>query len=83
MVRQSFKASQHLTDEAQIANKKADAIRALSNYLVYQSAQTDERLQSAMTTKRPPTPASTSSSVAGGNDDGDDNINDEEKGTKE
>ena len=52
MVRQSFKASKDLTDETQISNKKADAVRALSNYMVFQSAQTDERLQAAMASPR-------------------------------
>lgn len=57
MVRQSFRASKDLTDETQIAVKKADAIRALSNYLVYQSAQTDDRLQSAMKSQQKQQPS--------------------------
>lgn len=47
-LRQQFRASQNETNETTIAAKKADAVRALSNYMLFQSAQTDEKLKAAM-----------------------------------
>jgi hypothetical protein len=47
-VRQQFEANRDLVDETRIAAKKADAVRALSNYLLLDSAQKDTKLSSAM-----------------------------------
>jgi len=37
-----------LSDPVQIENAKANAIRALSNYMLYQSAQKDTQMNKAM-----------------------------------
>ena len=47
-VRSQFKAHQRETDPIKIENLKANAVRALSNYMLYQSAQKDVRMQQAM-----------------------------------
>jgi hypothetical protein len=47
-VRSQFDASRHETDPVKIENLKANAVRALSNYMLYQSAQKDTQLQKAM-----------------------------------
>ena len=43
-----FKANMNETDEHKIEVYKANAVRALSNYMLYQSAQKDPQLQQAM-----------------------------------
>ena len=48
MVRAEFKKSMHEKDEAKIEALKAGAIRALSNYMLYESGAKDEKLQGAM-----------------------------------
>ena len=48
MVRSQFQAGRLETDPVKIENLKANAVRALSNYMLYQSAQQDTRLQKAM-----------------------------------
>ena len=48
MVRMQFKANASEKDPNKIEAFKSDAVRALSNYMVYQSAQKDTRLQKAM-----------------------------------
>jgi hypothetical protein len=47
-VRSQFQANRHEKDETKLETMKADAIRALSNYMLYQSAQKDTQLQNAM-----------------------------------
>jgi len=47
-VRSQFEANRRETDPVKIENLKASAIRALSNYMLYQSAQKDTQLQQAM-----------------------------------
>jgi hypothetical protein len=47
-VRSQFQANRHEEDEIKLENMKTDAIRALSNYMLYQSAQKDVKLQNAM-----------------------------------
>ncbi len=47
-VRMQFKAHAKETDPTKIEAYKSDAVRALSNYMVYQSAQKDTHLQKAM-----------------------------------
>jgi hypothetical protein len=47
-VRRQFKQHMGETNDAQIESLKANAIRALSNYMLYQSAQKDSNLQNAM-----------------------------------
>jgi hypothetical protein len=48
MVRTQFQANRHEKDATKIETIKADAVRALSNYMLYQSAQKDTQLQNAM-----------------------------------
>ncbi|KAG7357064.1 complex 1 LYR family protein [Nitzschia inconspicua] len=48
-VRQQFQQNQNETNESQIEVLKANAIRALSNYMLFQSAQKDGHLKKAMT----------------------------------
>jgi hypothetical protein len=48
-VRQQFKQHMGETNDAQIESLKTNAVRALSNYMLYQSAQKDGNLQKAMT----------------------------------
>jgi Complex 1 protein (LYR family) len=48
-VRRQFKQHMGETNDGQIESLKANAIRALSNYMLYQSAQKDDNLQKAMT----------------------------------
>lgn len=48
MVRSQFQANRHEKDPTRIESMKADAVRALSNYMLYQSAQKDTQLQNAM-----------------------------------
>ncbi|CAJ1958668.1 unnamed protein product [Cylindrotheca closterium] len=48
MVRSQFQANRYEKDPTIIEAKKADAVRALSNYMLYQSAQKDTQLQNAM-----------------------------------
>lgn len=47
-VRSQFDAGRHETDPIKVENLKANAVRALSNYMLYQSAQKDDQLQQAM-----------------------------------
>lgn len=47
-VRMQFKAHAKEKDPSKIEAYKSDAVRALSNYMVYQSAQKDTHLQKAM-----------------------------------
>ena len=47
-VRMQFKAHAQEKDPTKIEAYKSDAVRALSNYMVYQSAQKDTHLQKAM-----------------------------------
>eukprot|EP00429_Kryptoperidinium_foliaceum_P004110 CAMPEP_0176008810 /NCGR_PEP_ID=MMETSP0120_2-20121206/3932_1 /TAXON_ID=160619 /ORGANISM="Kryptoperidinium foliaceum, Strain CCMP 1326" /LENGTH=105 /DNA_ID=CAMNT_0017341597 /DNA_START=107 /DNA_END=424 /DNA_ORIENTATION=+ len=47
-VRSQFEANRALTDPVQVENAKASAVRALSNYMLYQSAQKDGQMQQAM-----------------------------------
>ena len=47
-VRMQFKAHAQEKDPTKIEAFKSDAVRALSNYMVYQSAQKDTHLQKAM-----------------------------------
>eukprot|EP00536_Pseudo-nitzschia_multiseries_P014727 jgi/Psemu1/327641/estExt_fgenesh1_pg.C_7610001 len=47
-VRMQFKAHAKEEDPTKIEAYKADAVRALSNYMVYQSAQKDSHLKKAM-----------------------------------
>jgi hypothetical protein len=47
-IRQQFKASKNLKDETQIELLKSNAVRGLSNYMLYQSATKDTQLSSAM-----------------------------------
>lgn len=48
MVRTEFNKSAGVTDEAKIEVLKAGAIRALSNYMLYESGAKDEKLRGAM-----------------------------------
>ena len=48
-VRQQFQQHKNETNEATIESLKANAVRALSNYMLYQSAQKDGHLKKAMT----------------------------------
>ncbi len=48
MVRGEFSKNKDVKDEAQIEVLKAGAIRALSNYMLYESGAKDEKLGSAM-----------------------------------
>ena len=48
MVRTEFKKSMDEKDEAKIEVLKAGAIRALSNYMLYESGAKDEKLRGAM-----------------------------------
>lgn len=47
-VRSQFDAHRQETDPVKVENLKANAVRALSNYMLYQSAQKDTQLQQAM-----------------------------------
>jgi hypothetical protein len=47
-VRSQFDANRQETDPVKLENLKANAVRALSNYMLYQSAQKDTQLQQAM-----------------------------------
>lgn len=47
-VRTQFEANRQQTDPVQVENLKANAVRALSNYMLYQSAQKDTQLRQAM-----------------------------------
>eukprot|EP00934_Nitzschia_sp_Nitz4_P006745 Nitzschia sp. Nitz4//scaffold5_size260463//231421//231858//NITZ4_001024-RA/size260463-augustus-gene-0.42-mRNA-1//-1//CDS//3329555466//6735//frame0 len=47
-VRSQFEANRGETDAGKIQAYKANAVRALSNYMLYQSAQKDTQLQHAM-----------------------------------
>jgi hypothetical protein len=47
-VRSQFQANRHEKDDTKLETMKADAVRALSNYMLYQSAQKDVKLQNAM-----------------------------------
>ena len=48
MVRSQFQANRHEKNATKVEALKADAVRALSNYMLYQSAQQDNQLQAAM-----------------------------------
>ena len=48
MVRMEFGKNKGETDEAKIQVMKAGAIRALSNYMLYESGAKDQRLGKAM-----------------------------------
>ncbi len=47
-VRQQFKQYKDETNPAQIEMLRANAVRGLSNYMLFQSAQSDDRLKKAM-----------------------------------
>jgi len=47
-VRQQFKLNAKEKDASKIEALKSDAVRALSNFMLYQSAQKDRHLQKAM-----------------------------------
>ena len=47
-VRTQFQAGRGESDPVKIENLKANAVRALSNYMLYQSAQKDTQLRQAM-----------------------------------
>ena len=47
-VRQQFKQHMNETNEAQIEALKANAVRGLSNYMLFQSAKKDDHLKKAM-----------------------------------
>ena len=47
-VRSQFEANKNEKDPIKIENLKANAVRALSNYMLYQSAQKEPHLQKAM-----------------------------------
>ena len=47
-VRSQFDANRHETDAIKIENLKANAVRALSNYMLYRSAQEEPNLRQAM-----------------------------------
>mmetsp|Transcript_114990 Transcript_114990/g.171857 ORF Transcript_114990/g.171857 Transcript_114990/m.171857 type:complete len:102 (-) Transcript_114990:8-313(-) len=47
-VRAQFKAGRDETDPTKVENLKSGAVRALSNYMLYQSAQKEPQLQRAM-----------------------------------
>jgi hypothetical protein len=48
-VRQQFRQHKNETNEAQIEVLKANAVRGLSNYMLFQSAKKDDHLKKAMT----------------------------------
>lgn len=48
MIRSQFQANRHELDPTKIEAMKSDAVRALSNYMLYNSAQKDTQLQNAM-----------------------------------
>ena len=48
-VRQQFKQHMNETNEAQIEALKANAVRGLYNYMLFQSAKKDDHLKKAMT----------------------------------
>lgn len=48
MVRAEFAKSKGVTNEVEIEALKAGAIRALSNYMLYESGSKDKKLGSAM-----------------------------------
>lgn len=47
-LRSQFDSHRQETDPVKVDNLKANAVRALSNYMLYQSAQKDVRMQQAM-----------------------------------
>lgn len=47
-VRSQFQANKNEKDATKIESMKADAMRALSNYMLFNSAKSDTRLQKAM-----------------------------------
>ena len=47
-VRQQFEAGRHETDEAQVEAMKANAVRALSNYMLFESGAKDGKVKKAM-----------------------------------
>ena len=47
-VRSQFEANRAVDDPVQLENLKANAVRALSNYMLYQSAQNEPKLNQAM-----------------------------------
>mmetsp|Transcript_204 Transcript_204/g.252 ORF Transcript_204/g.252 Transcript_204/m.252 type:complete len:100 (-) Transcript_204:307-606(-) len=49
MVRSQFEKSRNEKDPAAIENLKANAVRGLSNYMLYESGAKDEKLSKAMT----------------------------------
>mmetsp|Transcript_26359 Transcript_26359/g.38930 ORF Transcript_26359/g.38930 Transcript_26359/m.38930 type:complete len:100 (+) Transcript_26359:133-432(+) len=49
MVRSQFEKSRNEKDPATIENLKANAVRGLSNYMLYESGVKDEKLSKAMT----------------------------------
>ena len=48
MVRSQFQANRYEKNATKVEALKDDAVRALSNYMLYQSAQQDNQLQAAM-----------------------------------
>ena len=67
-VRQQFKQHMNETNEAQIEALKANAVRGLSNYMLFQSAKKDDQLKKAMADQE----TSVKRDTAKGNDDGGD-----------
>jgi hypothetical protein len=47
-VRSQFEANRNEKDSTKLDNLKSNAVRALSNYMLFQSAQKEPRLQKAM-----------------------------------
>jgi hypothetical protein len=47
-IRQQFKSNKYVEDEQLIEQLKANAVRGLSNYMLYQSATKDTHLSNAM-----------------------------------
>ena len=48
IVRREFAKNRDVKDEAQMQSLQANAIRALSNYLLFQSARSDPKVQQAV-----------------------------------
>jgi len=48
IVRQEFSKNRNVTDAVEIQNLQANAIRALSNYLLFQNSSADPKLKQAV-----------------------------------
>lgn len=73
MVRMEFDKSNNETDEAKIEAMKAGAIRALSNYMLYESGGKDKKLGKAMKKFNDDTMDSKGDSITRGGDEGSSN----------